>query len=140
MGIIDEVLGIRKYDMSREVPKEKDFPSKEVIMTKGNIDRITGRFPFIFLDFHAHWCAPCKKMKPKIKWLAREMKGKIIVCTVNVANETEISTKYNVRSVPTYILLHYEDEITRWKGRSDITRISKELEVHWKSYIKQKER
>jgi len=137
MGFLKDLLGNTGYDITRELPPSGDYPSREVIITSQNISEYNDRFPFIFLDFHAHWCAPCKKMAPKVKWLAKEMKGKIVVGTVNIENEKDLSQKYKVMSVPTYILLHYDEEMQRWKGKTDITKASKEILGHWKRFNEQ---
>ena len=137
MGFLDGLLGKETYDTSREIPSSRDFPSKEIIISKKDLDGLSERFPFIFLDFHAHWCVPCKKMAPKIKWLARELKGEVLVCTVNVENEKEIADRFKVLSVPTYVLIHYGKVIGRWQGKTDINRISKELNGHCRRFKQQ---
>lgn len=58
----------------------------------------------VVVDFWATWCGPCKMMAPEIANLANEYEGKIKVGKVNVDEETQIATDYNIQAIPTVIL------------------------------------
>lgn len=58
----------------------------------------------VVVDFWAEWCGPCRMQSPIIDDLAIEMKEKIKVGKVNVDNESELASKYNVMSIPTLII------------------------------------
>jgi thioredoxin 1 len=58
----------------------------------------------VLVDFYADWCGPCKMLIPTIDELAKDYEGKIKIYKVNVDEEGELATKYQVSSIPTLIL------------------------------------
>jgi thioredoxin 1 len=55
------------------------------------------------VDFWATWCGPCKIQLPIIEELADEINVSTTIAKVNVDEEPEIATKYNVMSIPILI-------------------------------------
>ncbi len=64
------------------------------------------------LYFSAPWCAPCKQLGPIIESLS----GQINYRKINVDNDTELSTKYGVRNIPTLILVKDGEAVNRTTG------------------------
>ncbi|TRZ79311.1 thioredoxin [Candidatus Nitrosotalea bavarica] len=58
----------------------------------------------VFVDFWAEWCGPCRMVSPVIEELASEYAGKINFVKVNVDENNELASKYNVFSIPTLAL------------------------------------
>ena len=58
------------------------------------------------LDFYADWCAPCKAMFPVIEALAKKYEGKLEIKKINVDERPDLAELYNVRSIPTIVLLN----------------------------------
>ena len=58
----------------------------------------------VFVDFWAEWCGPCRMVSPVIEELAGEYAGKINFVKVNVDDNNELASKYNVFSIPTLAL------------------------------------
>jgi len=57
----------------------------------------------VIVDFYADWCGPCKMMAPVIDELANE-NSNIKVCKVNVDDNRELASVYNIMSIPTIII------------------------------------
>ncbi len=55
----------------------------------------------VFVDFWAEWCGPCRMVSPVVEELASEYAGKINFVKVNVDENNELASKYNVFSIPT---------------------------------------
>ena len=58
----------------------------------------------VLVDFWASWCNPCKMMSPIVEEIAGEMEGKIKVFKLNVDEERNLSIKYNIMSIPAFLL------------------------------------
>lgn len=58
----------------------------------------------VLVDFWADWCGPCKMLAPTLELVAQEFKGKVKVAKVNVDDNHQIPTTYNIRGIPTLIL------------------------------------
>jgi thioredoxin 1 len=59
------------------------------------------------VDFWAAWCGPCRMVAPIIEQLAGEYEGRLKVAKVDVDANQQISTKYNIRSIPS--ILFFKD-------------------------------
>lgn len=80
---------------------------------------------FLFY-FGADWCGPCKKLKPTISKLDEEFSD-ITFIYVDTDKNIETVKKYNVKSVPTLLLLKDGAEINRAVGLQLITALRKML-------------
>ena len=54
----------------------------------------------VVVDFWADWCGPCKMLAPVLAEVASEKEGEVKVCKVNVDEEEELASEYNVMSIP----------------------------------------
>ncbi len=68
------------------------------------------------LDFWAPWCGPCKLMNPIIEELEKEFEGKVEFEKINVDEKPEVSEKYGVMSIPTYVIEKDGKEVGRRIG------------------------
>jgi thioredoxin 1 len=59
----------------------------------------------VLVDFYAEWCGPCKMMGPVVENIADELEGKAKVGKVDVDESREIASKYNIMSVPTFLVI-----------------------------------
>ena len=72
-----------------------------------NEDVIQSECP-VLLDFWAEWCGPCKMIAPMLETIAEEYQGRLKVVKINVDENPQTPLKYNVRSIPTLLLLKGE--------------------------------
>ena len=60
---------------------------------------------FVLIDFFAEWCMPCLMMSPIIDELSEKFEGKIKFGKVDVGDNQELAQKFNVSSIPNFVLL-----------------------------------
>ena len=87
---------------------EKNF-EEEVLKTEKTV----------LIDFWASWCGPCKMMSPVIDSIAEEEGNTVKVCKINIDEEQNLAVKYNVMSIPTFIVLKNGKEVARSVGVQD---------------------
>jgi thioredoxin 1 len=59
----------------------------------------------VIVDFWAPWCGPCKMIAPVLEDIAAEYAGKVKVVKLNVDDNQETAPKYNVRGIPTLLII-----------------------------------
>jgi thioredoxin reductase (NADPH) len=82
----------------------------------------------VVVDFYATWCGPCKKISPVLESFAGQLNGKVKFLKVNVDKLFEISSTYNIRAMPTVLLLDEGTEVDRKVGTDQITDLLKQLQ------------
>ena len=58
----------------------------------------------VLVDFYADWCGPCKMMMPVVEKMAEKYDGKIKVGKINSDDESALAAKYNIMSIPSFLL------------------------------------
>ncbi len=71
------------------------------------------------VDFFAEWCAPCRMLVPVLEELAEEKKDQMKFCKVDIDQAQDITTEFQVTSVPTLILFKDGKEVNRTIGLKD---------------------
>jgi len=52
------------------------------------------------VDFWAPWCGPCQMLLPILEELSEEIKDDVKICKVNVDENAELASKYQIMSIP----------------------------------------
>ena len=103
-----------------------DFENEKEWKYKGDVPCL--------IDFSAEWCAPCRQLSSILIELEKEYKGKINIYKIDVDNETEISSHFNIRSIPTILICKKDsnpDKLLGFKSKINLKEIIEdELLLH----------
>jgi len=89
-----------------EMLKQQNQPRIEPGITDlndSNFDQIVSAENPTLVDFWAEWCGPCKSMHPVFESLSKNYPN-VKFARVNVDNNQNISMRFNVQSIPTFIM------------------------------------
>jgi thioredoxin 1 len=78
--------------------------NKPVEMTDATFKEMILNHPLVVVDCWAPWCGPCRMVAPVIEELARDYAGKILFGKLNVDENREVSTQYDIMSIPTLLV------------------------------------
>ena len=70
----------------------------------------------VLIDFFATWCGPCKMLAPVLKEVKDSLGERITILKIDVDKNQELSSKYQVRGVPTMILFQNGKQLWRQSG------------------------
>ena len=59
----------------------------------------------VLMLFTGEWCHACKQLSPVVKQVVQEFPDKIELKVVDISQEPDLATKYEVLSIPTLIIL-----------------------------------
>ena len=57
----------------------------------------------VLLDFYADWCGPCQTLLPTVHKLADELQDDVIIRKINVDDNIELASQFNIKSIPTLV-------------------------------------
>jgi len=109
-------------------PAEKT--STPIKVTDANFDETIKKLSLIVIDCWAAWCGPCRMISPIIDELAREYAGEIVFGKLNVDENPETATRFNVMGVPTLLVMKDGVEVDRLVGVAPKTVIESRLKKH----------
>ena len=99
------------YRFPREIDSMKEVNGKE----QWQNDVMNSDKP-VFVDFWAEWCGPCRMVSPTVEELSKEYKDKVNFVKVNVDQNNELASKYNVFSIPTLAIFRDGKVIAQTAG------------------------
>ena len=68
-----------------------------------------GKLPAV-IDFYADWCGPCRRVAPIMEKMAEEYDGKLLVYKVNVDQERQLASTFQVKSIPMVLFIPVGDQ------------------------------
>jgi thioredoxin 1 len=84
----------------------------------------------VLVDLWAEWCPPCRKMGPVVEELARLSNGQVTVGKLNVDQHPEVAERYDVRSIPTFLVFRGGAVVDRRVGAMPLEELQALLAAH----------
>ena len=70
----------------------------------------------VLVDFWASWCMPCLMMSPIVDELGEKFKSRVKVGKVNIEESPELAQKFNVSSIPNFIVFKDGEVVEQFVG------------------------
>jgi thioredoxin 2 len=82
-------------------------------------DVVRGARVPVLIDFWAAWCGPCRMAAPEVKKVASEMASQAIVLKVDTERWPELAGRFNVMSIPNFLVLKNGQVVFQQPGLVD---------------------
>ena len=73
----------------------------------------------VIVDFYSDGCGPCRMMAPIFKKLAKQKEGKAVFAKVDTNQIHQLSSRYGVRSIPTFIFFLNGKKVKEFSGAGE---------------------
>jgi len=101
----------------RELMKQGKEAKGVITLNASNFEKVLNDAELpVLVDFWAEWCMPCRIMAPILEELAREYAGKAVFAKLNVDENPEIVSRYQVTSIPLFIIFKKGQPVERIVG------------------------
>jgi thioredoxin 1 len=109
----------------------KETMEKTVVssgMSKKQYDDLLNSDKLVLIDFYAEWCAPCKKMKPYLDEISKDLSDKVEIIRIDADENKELCKELKIDALP--VLFLYKKNQLKWSNVGYISKqdVLKELE------------
>lgn len=82
------------------------------------------------VDFYADWCGPCKAITPILNELASDYANQLNIAKVDVDQQASLASHYQIRSIPTLLLVKDGKVMESLTGVQSKARLSLLIDEH----------
>ena len=93
-------------------------------LDQSNFESFIASNTTVLVDFWAPWCGPCKAIAPILEELSTELSESVKIGKVNVDNNSELASQYEVRAIPTIKIFkdgEVADTVVGLSSKEDLT-------------------
>ena len=107
--------------------------SKPVIITDQTFERevLQAKGRPVLVDCWAPWCGPCRMVAPILDELAAESAGRYRIAKLNVDENPQTASRFNIASIPTMLIFKEGKLIDRLIGAQPKPAIAERLLKVW---------
>jgi len=119
--------GIMKW-RGANLPETTSNTTASTGMTKQQFDALLNSDKLVLIDFYADWCAPCKKMKPYLDEISKDMASTVTVIRINADDNQTLCKDLKIDVLP--VLQLYKNKSLTWTntGFIDKAEVIKQLQ------------
>lgn len=99
-----------------EKKQAKQISDKPLPVTDATFKEVIQNHFLVVVDCWAPWCGPCRMVAPVIEEMARDYAGRIIFGKLNVDENLEVATQYQIMSIPTMLVFKEGKLVDRLVG------------------------
>lgn len=89
-------------------------------MTMAQYQSILNSNRLVLVDFYADWCLPCKKMKPYLEEISKDMNAKVVVIRIDADANKTLAKELKVDALP--VLMLYKAKKIVWSNKGYISK------------------
>ncbi|MBS1781871.1 MAG: thioredoxin [Bacteroidetes bacterium] len=105
--------GIMKW-RGANLPETTDTKVAANGMSLAQFQQLLATDKVVLIDFYADWCAPCKKMKPYLDEISRDMNATVIVTRINADDNQQLCKELHIDALP--VLQVYKKGKLTWNN------------------------
>ena len=77
-----------------------------MVLTQATFDEtVSTTEGLLLVDFWAAWCGPCRAIAPVLEAVVGDSAGRVKLAKVNVDEEPALAGRYEIRSIPTILMV-----------------------------------
>lgn len=65
----------------------------------------------VVIDFYADWCAPCKRLEPRLRQIAQIYRGEVDFYRIDVDKNPQIAETFQIRNIPYLLICPLEGQL-----------------------------
>jgi thioredoxin 1 len=103
---LEEIRRKKKMELIERMSGESgaSSPDKPIDLTDATMEDAVKKYPTLVVDCWAAWCGPCKMIAPVVEQLAAKLAGKMVFGKLNVDENQQTSSKYQIMSIPALLV------------------------------------
>lgn len=119
--------GIMKW-RGANLPETTDKTVASNGLTKQQFEAYLISDKLVLIDFYADWCPPCRKMKPYLNEISKDMADKVVVIRINADDNQALCKELKIDALP--VLQLYKNKVLTWTntGFMDKAEVVKQLQ------------
>lgn len=106
--------GIMKWNAANLPLATTEGTASTVGMSKTDFEALFNTDKVVLVDFYADWCAPCKRMKPYLDEISKDMADKVTVVRIDADANPVLCHALGVEALP--VLHVYKNKQLTWQN------------------------